>query len=57
MHQLMRALAQNIDQSLYAARELKLDTVEQLLSMASLELSTRLQIIDSESHPRPQRTI
>jgi hypothetical protein len=56
MHLLMRALAQNIDQSLYTARELKLDTVEQLLSMASLELSARLQIIDTESQSRPQRT-
>lgn len=56
MQQLMRALAQNIDQSLYTARELKLDTVEQLLSMASLELSTRLHIIDSEPQPRPPRT-
>jgi hypothetical protein len=56
MHLLMRALAQNIDQSLYTARELKLDTVEQLLSMASLELSARLLIIDSDPQPRPQRT-
>ena len=57
MHQLMRALAQNIDQSLYTARELKLDTVEQLLSLASLELSARLQIIDNDSQPRPHRTM
>lgn len=57
MHQLMRALAQNIDQSLYTARELKLDTVEQLLSLASLELSARLQIIDNDPQPRPHRTM
>ena len=43
---LMRALAQSIDQSLYTARELKLETVEQLLAMASLELSMRQQLID-----------
>lgn len=53
---MMRALAQNIDQSLYTARELKLETVEQLLLMASLELSMRQQIIDSAPQPRPQRT-
>lgn len=53
---MMRALAQNIDQSLYTARELKLDTVEQLLSMASLELTMRLQMIRDEPQPRPQRT-
>ncbi|WP_168197822.1 hypothetical protein [Pseudolabrys sp. FHR47] len=52
---MMRALAQNIDQSLYTARELKLETVEQLLLMASLELSMRQQIIDSAPQPRPQR--
>lgn len=56
MDLLMRALAQNIDQSLYTARELKLDTVEQLLAMASLELSARLQIIDAGAQARPQRT-
>jgi len=56
MHLMMRALAQNIDQSLYTARELKLETVEQLLSMASLELSMRQQIIDSAPRSRPQRT-
>lgn len=56
MDLLMRALAQNIDQSLYTARELKLDTVEQLLAMASLELSARLQIIDAGAQTRPQRT-
>lgn len=56
MQHLMRALAHTIDQSLYTARELKLDTVEQLLAMASLELSSRQKIIDSEALPRPQRT-
>lgn len=56
MHLLMRALAQNIDQTLITARELKLDTVEQLLTMASLELSSRLQMINDNPHPRPQRT-
>lgn len=56
MHLMMRALAQNIDQSLYTARELKLDTVEQLLALASLELSARLQIIGAGPQSRPQRT-
>lgn len=56
MHLMMRALAQNIDQSLYTARELKLDTVEQLLTMASLELTSRLQMIDNKPQPRPRRT-
>ncbi|HWK95738.1 MAG TPA: hypothetical protein VNR39_09975 [Pseudolabrys sp.] len=56
MQMLMRALAQMIDQSLYTARELKLDTVEQLLSMASLEMSMRQKIIDGEAAARPQRT-
>lgn len=53
MHSLMRTLAQSIDQSLYTARELKLDTIEQLLSMASLELMARLELI--EQHARASR--
>ncbi|WP_168192885.1 hypothetical protein [Undibacter mobilis] len=56
MHLQMRALAHTIDQSLFTARELNLETVEQLLAMASLELSLRVQIIEDEARERPRRT-
>ncbi|MFA6265246.1 MAG: hypothetical protein WC670_05965 [Pseudolabrys sp.] len=46
MHPLMRALALAIDQSLVTAQQLKLDAVEQLLTMASLEISARIEILE-----------
>lgn len=55
MHPLLCALAETIDQSLNTAHELKLDSVEELLAMASLELSSRIDIIEHRAAPKPLR--